>query len=195
MRTIIHRSLFLLSMFACVASAKPELINEKVILETSIPKLSEMTNELYLKTGASIVMHFKAQLPNGDIIAYENNISAQLEKPYVLVVLAAKERKVDIVVSEDLKKVIDKNKILNGFIIPILSAEDKNSFESKYSAAMLNGIAEIADEIADSKNIKLSSSIGSESRYFIQGLRFLFYAIVFGSIAIYAYMAYKRRRA
>lgn len=195
MKTVIRSSLFLLSFFLLSAFAKPELLNEKVIFESANIKISDMINELYSKTGISVVVHAKEKLPDGNIINYEKNISTTLQKPYVLVVFAAKEQKVDILVSDELKNVIDKNKILNSYMIPILGAEDKNSIEAKYSAALLNGVGEITDEIAESKGIKLASSIGSESRNFIEGLRVVFYGIIFGAIAIYAYMVYKRRRA
>lgn len=194
MKTVIRSSLFLF-LFFLSAFAKPELINEKIIMESANIKINDIVTELYTKTNVSIVVHLKEKLPDGNILNYEKNISSTLQKPYVLIVFAGKEQKVDILVSDDLKNVIDKNKILNSYVIPILGAEDKNSLEARYSAAMLNGIAEIADEIAESKGIKLNSSIGSESKNFIQGLRVVFYGIIFGAIAIYAYMAYKRRRA
>jgi hypothetical protein len=194
MKTVIRSTLFLFLFFVS-AYAKPELLNEKVIMESANIKINDMITELYSKTNTSIVVHLKEKLPDGNILNYEKNISATLQKPYVLIVFAGKEQKVDIVVSDDLKNVIDRNKILNTYIIPILGAEDKNSLEAKYSAAVLNGVAEMADEIAESKGIKLNSSIGSESKNFIQGLRVVFYGIIFGAIVIYAYMAYKRRRA
>jgi hypothetical protein len=59
---------------------------------------------------------------------------------------------------------------------------------------MLNGVAEIADEIAASKGVKLDSSIGSDSRNFIQGLRTLFYGIIVVALGIYFYRIYQRRR-
>lgn len=129
------------------------------------------------------------------IVEYEKNISASLKAPYVLVVFSAKEQKVDMTVSDDLQKIVNKNEILNTYIIPILVAGDKNSVDAKYSAAMLNGVAEIADEIAASRGVKLDSSIGSDSRNFMQGLRALFYGIIVVSLGIYFYRIYQRRRA
>jgi hypothetical protein len=193
MKTIIRRSFLLFLLLGVFAFAKSEIINQNIVKQSSLDKITEISNELYLKTGVSIVAHL-VENTNGGIVAYENNISSKLTSPYVLIVFSGKEQKVDIVVSPDLQKVVNKNEILNTFIIPILAAEDKNSVDTKYSAAMLNGIAEIADEVADSKHIKLNSSIGSESRHFMQGLRVLFYGIIFISLGIYFYMAYKRRR-
>jgi hypothetical protein len=194
MKTIIRRSLIIVSLLTTLGFAKPEIINQNVIKQSSFDKISELSNELYLKTGASIVVHLMGQT-NGGILEYEKNISSTLTAPYVFLAFSAKDQKIDIVVSSDLQSVVNKNEILNTFIIPILAAQDKNALDTKYSAAVLNGVAEIADEIAASKNIKLDSSIGSESRNFMQGLRALFYGIVFVSLVIYFYRLYQRRRA
>jgi hypothetical protein len=194
MKTIIRRSFLLFLLLNVFAFAKSEIINQNVIKQSSLDKITEISNELYVKTGVSIVGHFVEKTDNG-IVEYENNVSSGLTSPYVLIVFSAKDQKVDIVVSSDLQKVVNKNEILNTFMIPILAAQDKNSVDTKYSAALLNGIAEIADEVASSKNIKLDSSIGSDSRYFMQGLRALFYGIIFVALGIYFYRLYQRRRA
>ncbi len=194
MKTIIRRSLIIVSLLATLGFAKPEIINQNVIKQSSFDKINELSNELYLKTGVSIVVHLMEQT-NGGILEYEKNISSTLTAPYVFLAFSAKDQKIDIVVSPDLQSVVNKNEILNTFIIPILAAQDKNALDTKYSAAVLNGVAEIADEVAASKNIKLDSSIGSESRNFMQGLRALFYGIVFVSLGIYFYRLYQRRRA
>lgn len=193
MKTIIRRSLIILSLLTTLALAKPEIINQNIINQTTYEKVNEIANELYLKTGVCVVVHLVEQTEGG-ILEYEKNISSKLTSPYVLLAFSAKDQKVDMVVSPDLQSIIDKNEILNTFIIPILTAQDSNSINAKYSAAILNGVAEIADEIASSKNIKLDSSIGSESRIFMQLLRSLFYGIVFVSLGVYFYRLYRKRR-
>lgn len=195
MKTIIRRSLVIFPLLVTLGFAKPEIINQNIIKQRTYDKVSEISNELYAKTGVSIVAHLMEQT-NGGIVEYEKNILATLTGPYVFLAFSAKDQKVDIVVSDSLKSVVNKNEILNTFIIPILVAEDKNAVDTKYSAAILNGVAEIADEIAASKNIKLDSSIGSESRNFMQGLRALFYGIILLSLGISISMVlYKIRRA
>jgi hypothetical protein len=193
MKTIICRSFVALLLLTYITFARPEIINENVIKQSSLDKITEIANELYLKTGVSVVAHLVADTHG--IVEYEKNISASLKAPYVLVVFSAKEQKVDMTVSDDLQKIVNKNEILNTYIIPILVAGDKNSVDAKYSAAMLNGVAEIADEIAASRGVKLDSSIGSDSRNFMQGLRALFYGIIVVSLGIYFYRIYQRRRA
>ncbi len=194
MKKIIRRSLIIFALVHVFAFAKPEIINQNIIKQHAYDKISEISSELYSKTGVSIVAHL-VESTGVNIVEYEKNISKNLKPPYVILVLSVKDQKVDLLVSPDLKSVIDKNEILNTFIIPLLTSQDQNTLDTKYSAAILNGIAEIADEIASSKNIKLDSSIGSESRNFMQGLRVLFYGIIVVSLGIYFYRIYQRRSA
>lgn len=198
MKTIIRRSLVLLFTLTAFGFAKPEILNENVIKQSAQDKISQISTELFAKTGVSIVAHFVAQAPNG-VVAYEKNITSSLSKPYVFLVFSAKDEKVDITVSEDLKDVIVKDEILSPFpggpIIPILAAQDKNGVDSKFSAAALNGIADIADKIAASKGTTLESGIGSDSRIVIQVIRFVFYGIIIFALGFYFYRIYQRRRA
>jgi hypothetical protein len=54
----------------------------------------------------------------------------------------------------------------------------KKSKVDPTSAAFLNGYADLADMLAKSYGIKLKSSIGSESRTFMNWLRVLFYIVL-----------------
>lgn len=197
MKTIIRRSLIILPLLTTLGLAKPEIVNQNIIKQHAVDKISEISNELYAKTNVSIVAHF-VEHADGGILAYESNITSKLKGSYVFLIFSAKDEKVDLVVSEDLSKILVKNDILSPFpggpIIPILASQDKNGVDSKFSAAALNGIADIADKIADSRGVKLESSIGSDSKNFIQGLRALFYGIIIVALGIYFYRAYQRRR-
>lgn len=193
MKTIIRRSLFIIPLLYTLGFAKPELINQNIIKQHALDKVTELSTELYSKTGVSLVIHL-LENTGSNILDYESNLSKKTTAPYVILVFSAQEQKVDIVSSPELEGVVNKNEILNTFIIPILAAQDKNSVETRYSAAVLNGVAEIADRVADSKSVVLVSSIGSESRNFMQGLRGVFYGIVFVAVGMYLYRLYQRRR-
>ena len=171
------RILLILFFSAITLTAAPEIVNENLLMDPAVKKIDEMITELHTKTGVSVVLHAKKSLGNQNIVDYEKNISASLASPYVLLVLADKEQKVDIVVSKDLAGIVEKNNILNNFIIPIISASDKNTQISRYSAAILNGVAEIVDETAKSKDVILLSSIGDESKNTTNVIRFIVYGL------------------
>ena len=197
MKTFIRRSfLAFFFFFTSLAYSKPQIINQNVIKQSAYDKISQITNELYTKTGVSIVAHFIEKAEDG-VQSYENNVTSGISGSYVFLIFVAKDEKVDLVVSNDLKSIIVKNDVLSPFpggpIIPILAAEDKNGLDAKFSAAALNGVADIADSIAKSKNVILESNIGSDSKTFMQILRVVFYGIIVLSLGVYFYRIYRRR--
>ena len=73
-----------------------------------------------------------------------------------------------------------------GTILPILAERAKGAeIVSKYSVAMFNGYADVAEQIADHHNVSLSSSAGSGSKNFIDILRVIFYGIILFAIFKY----------
>ena len=197
MKTLIRRSFLAFFFLTSLAYSKPEIINQNVIKQSAYDKISQITNELYAKTGVSIVAHFIERAEDG-IQSYENNATSSISGSYVFLIFIAKDEKVDLIVSNDLKSIVVKNDVLSPFpggpIIPILAAEDKNGLDAKFSAAALNGIADIADTIAKSKNVVLESNIGSDSKTFMQILRVVFYGIIAVALSIYIYRIYRRRK-
>ena len=95
---------------------------------------------------------------------YEQNIIKDLKKPYVVLTIFVDQMHANVIISDSLKTIVDRDDVLDNYVIPLLASKDKNTLFAKSSAACLNGFAQIADSIAKSKNIKLESSIGSEGK-------------------------------
>jgi TPM domain len=187
-RPNLGRIVFIFLLLFSSVFAKPEVINDGVIVDKAALKIIEISKELHEKTGASIVLHAKNNLGGQNIFDYEKNISSSIQGPYVLIVFTLTEQKIDIVVSDALSGVVNKNNILNTYILPILVANDKeNSATSKHSAALLNGIGEIADEIAKNQKIELTSSLGSQNQILINIIRLFFYGTIVLAIGFYVY--------
>lgn len=170
----------------------PEIVSDdNIVVSGAKVKINEISDELFAKTGVSIVVYAKKSLDGQNIFEYEKNISSTLKQPFVLILFAENEKKVDVLVMpEELNKVVDKNYILNDRIIPILGAQgDKNSADSRYSAAILNGVGEIADRVAGSKGVALSSSLGSDTTTVMTIIKVVFY----GTIAIAVFVLIYRR--
>jgi len=87
--------------------------------------------------------------------------------------------------SDDLASVVDKDSVLDEYVIPLLAAKDKNLLSSKVSAASLNGYAQIADVIAEHKQISLLSSIGSEGKTASTIWKVFMYTLVVAGIILY----------
>lgn len=80
-----------------------------------------------------------------------------------------------------------------GTILPILAEKTKGGDTvKKYSVAMYNGYADLADQIAASHGVKLSASAGSGSKLFLDLLRLLFYGIIL--FVVFRYVQSKLRK-
>lgn len=113
---------------------------------------------------------------------------------YVILTLALDQKYSNILMSENLRNIIDKNSILDEYVIPLLAAQDKNTLNSKVSAACLNGYAEITDTLAENKDIKLVSSIGSEGKVASSIWRVFMYTLVLSGIILYFVVILRERK-
>ncbi len=73
-----------------------------------------------------------------------------------------------------------------GTIIPLLAIKSKKGeLLGKYSGSMFNGYADIAEQIADSKNIVLKNAVGNTNKITINVIKVIFYGIILISIIMY----------
>ncbi len=181
--------LFLFLFTALYSKSDLILCNDSLVNQRAIGEIVKIGTEVKEKTGISIYLCAKKTINAQKIKLYEKNLTKKLNKPFILLTMAANEQKVDIMTSPQTSKLIDVDSILSPFsgtIIPILT-EKKG--KDKYSAAMLNGYADIADRVSDKLGIKLKSSIGNTNRVLIDILRI----IIYGSF-LYFVIVYTKRK-
>ncbi|XOB62644.1 hypothetical protein ACMC56_02275 [Campylobacterota bacterium DY0563] len=175
-----------------------------IIDQRAIEKIEQIGNESQTKLGVNIYVYANRSLNlNEDISTqdkikyikeYETKITKDLVKPYVLFTIALDDTHVNLIVSSELKDVIDKNDILNDYVVPLLASKDKNSLFAKASAAILNGYAAIADNLAESKNVKLESSIGNSGKVAGTIWKVFMYTLVVVGILLYTFAVLKRKK-
>jgi hypothetical protein len=177
------------------ASTTPYILSHDELIDPrAIAKINEIGTEVETKTGVKIYLFVKENYGIDDSLTmkekfekikiYENQLLHNLNTPYVLITMSLDQTHLNLFTSPELDSIIDKNEILNDYIIPLLASKDKNKLFSKVSAALLNGYAQIGDEIAASKNIKLESSIGSGGKTFGTIWKvFMYFFIVTGLVA------------
>lgn len=180
------------------------LLNGDLIDVRAKEKILQMGNEVKSKLGINIYLDSKVdlnidpKLPTKDrlnlIKKYEDNILKNLEQPYVLLTIAMEQMHVNLYFSDSIKNIIDKDDILNGYVVPLLASKDKNTLASKVSAATLNGYAAIADTLAESQKIKLESSIGSEGKVSSTIWRVFIYFLVISGLLAYTYAVLRKRK-
>lgn len=75
-----------------------------------------------------------------------------------------------------------------GTILPLIGLKAKKETIAKYSAALYNGYADIAEQVAQSKNVELPSAAGNANKNSISALKLIFYGFI-----VYAIIQYIRR--
>ena len=196
----------LLLFFITNASAQNFILkgDNYIVDQRAQLKILEIANEVKTKTNTNIYLYVKnsyginKQMPMKEKIKIinetENKILDNLQKPYALLTISVEDMHVNLISSKELESVLDKNDILNGYVIPLLASKDKNQLYAKVSAAVLNGYAQIADVIAQQDGIKLESSIGSQGKVTGTIWKVFMYSVVIIGILLYTYAVMRRRK-
>lgn len=194
----------LLFLSSNLYASKFVLSDDGLIDPRAIKKIDEIGNELFSKTGINVYVYAKASLGldenilTKDKIKYikdhESEITRALHKPYVLLTMAVEDTHVNLIVSSSLKDIVEKDEILNGYVVPLLASKDKNTTFAKASAAILNGFAAIADTIAQARDLKLETSIGNSGKTAGTIWRVFMYTLIVVGLLVYVYAVLRRKK-
>ncbi len=169
---------------------------DQIVTDKTLAKIKEIGDELYQKTGVTTVLVTKNHLTKDEFLEIKNRYLKELKPPYVLWIFSKTymDRK-DIGInqmfnSKDLNDKFDKNSLFSPFsgTFTKLLVIQKSKVDPT-SAAFLNGYGDLTDMIAKSYGVKLKSSIGNESRTFINWVRVVFYAF----LLYFAWLFIKKR--
>jgi hypothetical protein len=170
--------------FFLLALLLPLLLNATYILRDDLLNLKaakmveDMSEELSQKTGINIYLIATNERfqPRFNLVEYSKKYDSNTSKPYVYFIFAPEakltrdsEQRGRIAIipsSDDISKLYDKSTVMSS-AIDIVATKDKNSNEAKYNVAIVQGISELADEIAISKGVKLTKTIPNETNKFI----------------------------
>jgi hypothetical protein len=178
--------------------------------------VEELGSELYEKTGIKLRLLMLKELPvDTSIVEYEKEVMKNFKNPTILLTFSEMDSQVDILAyPTSLYEYFDKKQILSpisspvqafviallnmdfsdmssgGTILPLLAQKaKKGEVLGKYSGAMFNGYADIAEQVAKSKGVKLENAVGSANQTSILIVKSIFYGIIL--IAIYMYIKRK----
>ena len=179
--------IFLLSQ-SLALGANFVINNDEILSQKVSVKLNEIGSELYAKSGINLVV---GVYKDGELEALfkEQNLSS----PYAFLLLIKDKKKVEIFADSNTSKLFNKEQILSvnpesGTIIPILVSKNGKDI---YNAAILNGYADIAEQIASSLNFQLESSVGNSNKTTLNFLRFFIYGLVAFFIIVIFYKKVK----
>lgn len=133
-----------------------EILNPK-----SIGFIEKLSNELSEKTGIALYVAVREELVGENAkearVAWKEEILSSLKAPYGVIFFVKSHKKIDIVLNPEIKG-IDSSEIITEYMVPILMQE-KGLPNPKVSASILNGYAQLADEIAESKKVSLENNL------------------------------------
>ena len=179
--------IFLLSQ-SLALGANFVINNDEILSQKVSVKLNEIGSELYTKSGINLVV---SVYKDGELEALfkEQNLSS----PYAFLLLIKDKKKVEIFADANTSKLFNKEQILSvnpesGTIIPILVSKNGKDV---YNAAILNGYADIAEQIASNLNLQLESSVGNSNKTTLNFLRFFIYGLVAFFIIVIFYKKVK----
>ncbi len=179
--------IFLLSQ-SLALGANFVINNDEILSQKVSVKLNEIGSELYTKSGINLVV---GVYKDGELetLFKEQNLSS----PYAFLLLIKGKKKVEIFADANTSKLFNKGQILSvnpesGTIIPILVSKNGKDI---YNAAILNGYADIAEQIASSLNLQLKSSVGNSNKTTLNFLRFFIYGLVAFFIIVIFYKKVK----
>ena len=183
-RVAIATLLSLLFVFPLFASVDTGFVYEgdSILTDKTIGKMKEMGDELYKKTGVTTVLVAKKHLSKAEFLEIKDRYLKELKPPYVLWIFSKtymdrKEIGINQMFnSPDLNGKFDKDSLFSPFsgTFTKLIVIQKSKVDPT-SAAFLNGYADLVDMIASSYGVKLKSSLGNESRTFMDWVRVIFY--------------------
>lgn len=203
----------ILTLFFNTSLFAQYLYKDEVIFNPAFnAEVEKLGLELYQRTGISLRLVMLKELPKGmSIVEYEKELMKNFNEPTILLTFSEMNSKVDILASEpSLYEYFDKQQVLSpisspvqafviallnmdfsdmssgGTILPLLAQKaKKGEVLGKYSGAMFNGYADIAEQIAKSKNVVLENAVGSSNQNSILIVKVLFYGFIIYGIFLY----------
>lgn len=140
----------------------------------------------------TVLLTFSEMDMKVDILANDTSLYKFFDKKQVLSPVASPIQAfiVALFYSENLSSFKDIATNYGGTIIPLLAQKAKDDeLLGKYSGAMFNGYADIAEQIAKSKSIVLENAVGDANQKSILFVKVLFYGVI-----LYAIFLYIRRK-
>jgi len=145
--------------------------------------INDMTSEVKEKIGINIyVISSNEKLEDkANLFEYTKRYESNVSKPYVLLVFVPRSKRVGLIPSpKTLADSYDASDVKSA-LIGVVAAADKNKLEDKYNIGIVQGVSELADQLAQSKGIKLTKTIPNETQNFVSIFRYIVY---FGTVLV-----------
>ena len=175
-----------------LALALPLLLNATHILKNDLLKIeatnliNEMGDELFEKTGINgYVIATNEHFPVGfNFVEYSKKYEEQMSKPYILFIFASQAKiteeiemkgRVGLIPSSDeVRSLYDYHNVRDA-AVNVVSMKDSNTDEDKHNIGVLQAFSELADNIAESKSVTMTTTIPNDTQTMVWVLRIIIY--------------------
>ncbi|MDY0195965.1 MAG: hypothetical protein WC253_01305 [Sulfurovaceae bacterium] len=178
------RLALLVLVFSSSLFASP-IIKDELLKPKAKEKIIVMADELKQKTGISAyTITTNDALPRGtSMVEYAKKFEVNLNKPYIIFIFAPHNQRIGIIPSSpELSNLYNEADVKDAAIDVVRDEYDGNSIEDKYNIAVVQAFSELAEEVAKSKGIQLTTTIPNETQWIVNFLRVFIYA---GAIAVF----------
>ena len=168
------------------------LVNQNILSPAVSEKIAVLGEELASKSDVFVGVAVYESLDGKTL---KEAAQLNLTQPYALLMLAKAEHKVEIFADPQTLKLFDKEKILSpypssGSILPILASKNGKDI---FNAAVLNGYADLAEQIAASKGVSLQNAVGSQNRRTLDAFRIFIYGSIGLVICVAAFRKFRSK--
>lgn len=186
----------ILSLFFCtLAIGKPYVLeNQNQLLDKTTNFMEILSDEVFEKTGVSLYVVALESLGTMNLEEQEQEYLKNLKSPFVLLFFVRQEKKIDIRASKEAEELFDKKSVYWDYIVPLIPKDDKELTKQNVSAFLLNGFVDIADRIADSKNITLEHGFPKENKGVKIAVRTTLYVMLFVLLLLFLFVYLRRNK-
>jgi len=166
-------------------SASSVLKND-ILKPEAIELIDKMSDELSEKVAVrGYVIATNEAFPVGyNLVAHSTAYNERMDEPYVLFIMAplahitsdstTTGRMGIIPSSDEVRKMYDADDVRDA-TLNVITVKDKNSNEDKHNIGVLQGFSELAEQIAASKSVQMTTTIPNEAETMIWVLRVIIY--------------------
>lgn len=170
------------------------LDNQNQILDKTAGFIESLSNEVYEKTGVGLYVVALEGLEGMSLQEREFLYAKNLKNPYVLLFFVKKEKKIDIITTEDSAKMFDKKEVYWDYIVPLIPNSDKELTQQNISAFLLNGFMDIADRIAKFHKVELEQSFSTTNKGIETTAKMLLYLMLIILLLVFAFVSLRKSK-
>ncbi len=154
------------------------VLKDDTLKPQAIELIDKMGNELSAKTmiNAYVITTNEAFPIGFNLVQYKERFEDKMVAPYVVYIFAPNAKitqitqttgRVGIIPSSDeVAKLYNYNSVRDAGL-DVITVKDKNSLDDKYNIGVVQAYSELADNIAKTKNIQLTTTIPNDTRNII----------------------------